>query len=782
MSKSEVPAGVGVTAREPSVTVVEYASGQCYFRPDTEEFLFLSPSVAGEFELHWQDLVESMNRFHLAMEDYSTAIEYYGKTQAQRDAALLEIEAKVEAIDHAEDKLDAQRKAVLEKLGQFSTSNLKYDDVVELLPIANTRRTVKDADGNPKKVGKRYVYVKKKHYDALGKTGQVKTVKIKPKDVTGAQESIYRTDKRGKTRIDTKKLKEQLKAKQPEFKAELKDFAWGKALLDTFNFDRTLEWNAFGANLLEWAEAWNNSLVGADESRDSVDVSYAAQFMRHAANLGASAEYDPNKKNMAIKAEGSYSLALASAMYSATFYRPNRLGWHLKVADYRGLRGMDLGIFRLAVAHEHSGFLGASLQLEAQMQVLTTPDLTKQTLAGQPGSRLPRFRQIRTESKLFHQQLEAEEEGLAISFEAFAGLRLEQSLKGSLQWMKPLEPEAVAKTGASGEFVDFATLGGSLAELKGRGIGGKFFCTFVNGKFYFHVSASVCAGSGAKGALIAEVNVGQLWEFGKWVAYQLYVSNYTTLVVMDALTFGAYTAHCLMRVVFEDKKEQVDYGEILWSPERIVEYVRAEASRIKDVAKDNIEASRRRNKLAEEVLGQSIDLLLWTPEAKAILLFLLTRYRYWDRLDHTSWGFGRMGPDLYQDRKAAVLKILESVQTKREWWCVLCRVNIDGSLPEGVNQQELFFEKRKELIRFLMFGSPKAFNLRLLERRNERAEFLAASRYGISIVRDLQGRLKEKGYTGYALSVNTSLSYQLSDCDNPNYPHACIFGPIRGAV
>jgi hypothetical protein len=85
-----------------------------------------------------------------------------------------------------------------------------------------------------------------------------------------------------------------------------------------------------------------------------------------------------------------------------------------------------------------------------------------------------------------------------------------------------------------------------------------------------------------------------------------------------------------------------------------------------DESKTNLDASKRRNQLATSVNANAEKLLSFTPEAKGILLYLLTRHGVWDHLDPHNYGKA-LAPDIYKDRKEAVIWILKSIQTRIEW-------------------------------------------------------------------------------------------------------------------
>lgn len=304
---------------------------------------------------------------------------------------------------------------------------MSYDEVVELIPILGQGKKAKGASKPT-----RYAYVKKSYFSQSQKGKKFHTVSLKGSDTKGGANSIYGKDKNGNTRIYSQKLGEQLKKLQsPKIKLDLKQaLKWLGSDFDpdTLNEDFVL---------FDWAESWNNSLAYQEELGANLDVSHGAQFMRFVSNVGVNAEFDPDKDQAAIKGEYKASLTMASGFSNITLYAPDRIGWSLAIKTGEG-KAFNLGMLRLCVEDQLSGFVGASAQVEAQLQVVVTGD--KQMLAGQSGGRLPRFRERRATGREFHQAMEAKDEGLQLSGEAFAGIRVEGSLKGSIQWLKPSPP------------------------------------------------------------------------------------------------------------------------------------------------------------------------------------------------------------------------------------------------------------------------------------------------------------------------------------------------------
>ncbi|MNJ11218.1 hypothetical protein D3C77_53870 [compost metagenome] len=760
MSEADKPAGEGQTSRQNSVTPVEHQSVQCYFRPDTEEFVFIDAKQAGAFEQHWQDMLVGMDDYHRANADYLTALEGYEQAGARPGLSGLD-EPQQKAVSAAEAELAKKREALQQKLGDFSQEGMSYDDVVELLPVADTRRTVKEKgkDGKVKsrQVGRRYAYVKKAYYDNSKKNQGLRNVSLKAKDKQGASESIYGRDKHGNVRIDGDKLAKQLTQLQsPKLKLELKDLAKWAGMEDA------LESLSTEGTLFDWADTWNENLNTQRELGANVDVSAGAQFMRYVSNVGASAEFDPKNGNVSIKGEGKASLTVAAGTAQMQIYVPDRLGWALAYTTQSG-QVFDLGMLRLNLTPALSGFIGASVMVEGQLQVVVQGD--QQMLAGQPGGRLPRFTERKTTGAKFHQKMSSEDEGLTLSGEAFAGARVEGSLRGALQWLKPAAPvdldgKSVGLLKSSGEFTDFCSIGPSIAAMAGAGIGGKFYCTFINGKFCFHVAASLCWGVGAKGSLICEVGVDTIVEFGAWLVYQLYRLNYRFFDVIKKDAFKAYSQYCVIQMAsLEDGYYQV-YGSLGGGVNSVAGRFKKLVETVSDEAKVELEGSRRRNELAENINSNSQELLRYTPEAKGVLLYLLTRHGTWDILDSGNRGNGLI-PDLYKQRKDAVIFVLNSIQTRAEWRKVFCRMTSDGSsMSQGDDEWVIVEQQERYLVSFLQLG----FN---------RDQDLYKAKGELVAIRE---RLKTEVSWGYALAMNNTYFYQLSSGQNPYYPQCRDLG------
>ncbi|MFJ3076932.1 hypothetical protein [Pseudomonas sp. NPDC087029] len=752
MDQASTPAAQTQLSKKGAVAIAYHSSVQCYFRPETEELVFVADGEAGAFENHWRGMLVSMDAFHQAAERYSSALEAYGRA-APTGLSPLQQETHHKAVRAAEQALAENRKALHEKLGEFSMEGMSYDDVVELIPIAGR-------GGKGKKGGKssRYAFVKKGYFSKTQQGLKLHSVSLKSSDGKGGAQSFISKDKHGRALIDTGKLAKQLSALEwPKLKLELKD------VLKWANPDFDLKSLGIDEVLFDWAESWNHSLQG--EKKDAianVDFCAGAQFMRFVANMGASAEFDPHKSQASIKGEGKASLTLASGTVALTAYVPDRFGWNLKYTDSKQ-QLFDMGHFRLVVAQRLTGFIGASAMLEGQLQVMVKGD--NQVLAGQKGGRLPRFKERRTRGAVFYQQMAREEEGLNLSAEGFAGVRAEAGLKGSLQWLKPAEPfdpdnMAAGLLKSTGEFTDFCSIASSISGMAGAGLGGKFYCTFINGRFCFHVAASLCWGVGAKGAVICEVGVSTIIEFGAWLIYQLYRLNYRFFDVVEEGAFSAYSQYCVMQMADAALTVYQSYGRLSGSAIEVSKKFRGVVDEFVVEGRNGLASSQKRNALASNTVSRRQELLRYTPEAKGILLYLLTRHGKWDHMDPENRSSAFL--DVFTTRKEAVIWVLRSIQTRAEWRKVLCRLTVDGSnLAKNADEASVEKEQEQHLFNFLQLG----FN-RDGELHNAKYEMVS-----------IRQRLKIEIAWGYALAMNDTWYYKINSMANPHYPQRCMFLP-----
>lgn len=757
---------------ENNITQVCHESGVLYFRPETEEIIVVPAQDAGDFETHCLEMMGHVDEFHQANHAYSSAVEKYG---LQRQQAGIDIDSLIAEVVAAETTLEKKREALLEKLAEGETSNMGYQDVVELLPLLDTRGR---EPGN-QRLGRRYAYARQSYYSErsggrsqAGAKKKWRTVSLKNKDTATGKESIYTVDGHGRRKIDTKKLKEQLtKEILPTIKLELKDYVD----LNDYNVDETL---------FDWADSWNKSLAGSHAFDNGVDVSGAAQFMRFVSNIGAEAEFNPNEGSVKIKGEAKGTLTVASGIGCAEFFIPDRLGWELKYTPEKEAdsntatqtpTSFNMGVVRIYIENQLIGFVGASAQVEAQLQVMVK-DNEQQIVTGQPWGRLPRFQERQSgRSSQFYQQMKEEDEGASITANAFAGASAEYSLKGAVQWLKPTSApsaDSTAITKTVGEFTDFAAIGASIGGLAGIGAGAKFLCTFINGKFCFKVAASLCCGVGAKGAFLCEVGGKALLEFGSWLAYQLFALDYRFLDLVFEDAFKTFTRICVMQLADLKKDIYQVYNELMSDAGDVAVEFKIFMLNLIDDNKINIEASKKRNQLAANIIAKPERLLTYTPEAKGILLYLLTRHGKWDHVDPENRSSLLL--DIYPERKEAIIQVLCSIQTRREWVKVMCHRSKDGSdLAQIGDKQLVVKEQEQQLLEFLREGFNRDQDMK------RRAAELAAQELSEIYLRLKTGQ--ELSW-GYALAMNNTRWYNLNRAPNPHFPQRCEFGPSEATM
>ncbi|WP_343645669.1 ATPase [Enterobacter sp.] len=738
---SDKPAGTNtLSKKESNVVDVMHDSVEIYFCTGTQELILLTPQAASALDRHAGQLMTVVNDYHTATLAYSAAVQDYG-TSASNISESAALAVKEASVTNAENTLQQKRDAMQKLLGDFAADGAGYEQVAELIPVSTAKNS-----GTRSGPGKRYSYAKKGYIDKLG-TGVRHRVKLKAGDKASAKDSIFTRNNQGDIKgINTAALKKQI--------AELNTSAEGIKLFsadDLISIDTTL---------CGWADSWNASLSVAKEIGEHVDISAGAQFLRFSSNLGASGTWEPWKGEVAIKAEFKSALTLASGAAMANYYIPDRIGWMLKWQAQGRPKPMDMGLIRVKLGISLIGFAGASAQLEGQLQVTTVG--ANQMVIGNRQGRLPRFHERRATGAQFHDAREKNEDGVKVSGEIFGGAKAELKLTGAIQWLQP--PTMTAHQGKTGDdakaaakYVDFCSISESLVGMAGAGIGGVFQCDFINGRFCFSIAASLCVGVGAKGSFEAAVDYDKLNDFAGWLIYQLYGLDYGFFEVVTKRAFTAFSQISVL--LLSDIKENIDIGL-----KNMTETISTIGDIFTDYVKKSeagIAASSKRNQLALNVILNTNRLLEFTPESKGILLYMLTRHSVWDHLDIDNRGNGII-PDIYHDRKQAVLVVLHSIQTQREWFQVFSHYNATGAdLADGNSALKYMVAQNKmnELRRFLQEGLNKDDEMDKIYRN-----------------------LNPTPAWGYALTMNNTLPYRLFRVDNPFYPRQCEFSPLSETI
>lgn len=742
---------------EKNVKVVLHKSCQCYFRIETLELIFIDEGDAAELEKLMSKLSEVIDKQHKAKINYSQAIEDYGnnlKDIANKD----KLPGYEDKITTAEAALDKTTKNLQAELGEFD-ENTGYKPVIELIPIQPLNKGI---------FGRCYSYIKQSDYDAFKSKFTIISVD------TFSGDAIFTKDDKGNiTGINIGALKTKLVAAQ-------------NAIKQTMDNTMTVSGDiSYEATLTEWANAWNNQYKEYSKDGNYIDVSAGAQFLRLTANASMLNTWNPDTGNVHIKGEAKADLTVFCGKVNSTTYVPDRVGWELKfmVSDTKEAK---IGILRAKIEGELRGYVGASAQAEGNLQFVTFGN--KQLLMGNrtPGSRFA----TRKKEGVTIKDSKENPKGLELKGEAFGGAKVGGSMGGALQWLKPFDSlvdelpnmlhtfgldspalkeilppisQSEKKKGAHlGEFQDFASLTlGADAEL-GIGLSGEFKVRFVKGKFRFHIKGSLCLGAGAKGEVEGEITPELFPEFAIWVIYQLYGIDYKHLTIITKEAFMALSYVLIMggRAIYEEyyKSISAEFEDIKSDFNDFIDKISTQLT-------DAKRRSTERNDFANVINAKPDSVYLFSPEAKGIALYILMGDGAYDRIDINNQGDGFL-PDPNKNRKKAVLHILSSIQTKREWKKVLARITKDGSVRPG-KEEAIVKLAQEDLAIFLQIG----FN------RDKELEAII-DKLNLRDFDEVMSRLKNSPAYGYAFSPNCSKQYFLHCDENPFYSSLCHFVPV----
>lgn len=758
MGGQETPVAEGqLNKKDGSAVTVYHKSCQCYFRIETLDLIFIEESDAATFDEVMSKLSELVDKHHLAKKNLLQAIESYGyKLKDISEAADLDKYKK--DISECENKLESATCALQAELGEFDERK-GYGPVIELIPVEPLKKGI---------YGRIYSYIKKPDFDTYLKAAKLNIIGLS--NITG--DDVFQKDEKGNiTGVDVKALSDKVKKAQGTIKEMM---------------DKTMKADAhidYETTLTDWATAWN-TLPDYNKEGRYLDVSAGAQFLRLTANASAAGTWDPDSGEAKLKGEAHSEFTVFSGKVNATLFVPDKIGWCLKFM-VNDTKEANLGILRAKIETGLTGYIGASAQIEGNLQFVTYNK--KQMLMG---CRTDTSRFATRQKGVKIKEGEEKPEVLDVKGEVFGGARVGGSLGGALQWLKPFDslvdslPDMLTTVGFDpkiaeqilppkketenkeehlGEFTDFAslTLAGAL-EL-GAGASGEFKISFSEGRFKFHMSGELCLGPGAKGDVQGEISPQMFGEFAIWAVYQLYGIDYKHLKIIGDEAFKALTYMLVMG------------GEYIYN-----EYYTAALAEIEDVysdlkyftqmtmndLKNSKDQSTARNNYAEAINKNPGDVYLLTPEGKGISLFLLTGDGAYDRVDINNQGDWILA-DTGTYRKKAVLLILSSIQTKREWKKVLARISKYG-MPISGNEDAIVKQQEIMLREFLQIG----FN------RDKEMDVLI-DKLNLHDFQELVKRLKNNPTYGYPFSPNCTKQYALHFDDNPFYSSLCYFPPVN---
>jgi hypothetical protein len=769
MSEQSTPVATNtLSKKDKNVVDVYHASCQCYFRIETLDVVLLSKSDARSFDDKMNELSLLMEKLHQAKRIYSDAIEGYGIKQSDI-ANKNELDKYRNAIIRAEIALENTTKALQQEIGEFDEQK-GYKPVVELIPLEPLKKGV---------YGRFYSYIKKSDYDEFKDSGKLNIVSLK----NFGTEDVYKKDPEGNvTGIDLKILSDKINKAKKSIKEMMDKTAKSGASID------------YETTLTDWASAWNEEYDGYHKEGDYIDVSANAQFLRFSSNAAYQASWNPDKKAASIKGEAKSELTLFTGKVDSSAYLPDRVGWRLKFIINDDNEEANLGMLRTRIDTCLTGFAGASAQIEGNLQFVAGDDGQQKIM----GLRAPRSRFEERQKGVVVKTEGAPPEVASVKAELFAGVKAGGKVGGALQWLKPFNslvealPGIVRALGADtktlervlvgqkseedkshlGEFIDFASLslGGEL-QL-GAGFSGDYQFVFENGRFKFHAAGGLCLGPGAKGDVQGEISPELFKEFAIWAVYQLYGIDFKhfKIIAQDAFMALSYI------LVMGGEKVYSNYFDKMISDAQTIKldftkFIVETSLELKKAVHD----SGERNDFASMINNDPGSVYYFTPEGKGASLYLLTGDGAYDHIDYQNQGDGFL-PDTNHYRKKAILTILSSIQTQREWRKVLTRMTPDGTSVVPRNAPEytelkVVKESEKTLRKTLQIGFSRDKELDALIDKLELRSF-----------NEVYNRLKNKPAFGYPFAPNCSKQYFLHCDDNQFYSSLCYFVPVDPTI
>ncbi|MGS0467988.1 hypothetical protein ACU8V3_13270 [Cobetia marina] len=446
--------------------------------------------------------------------------------------------------------------------------------------------------------------------------------------------------------------------------------------------------------LYQWSQATNVNLqVGSengingehDPGSIKVELTNEAQLMRWAYGAGGiSVTSAPYEQSGTIKSSGHAELMLAQAKSELHCYEPPggyMMAFQLPMRESASTDGdtsdksnaskstqlIDLGMIRSHLIVIAEGGIGASIAAELNIEA----DLSKAN-GRTVGTRGTLDTQALPGMQRLDMSTSEEEDGAGNQVRAFVGAEMSCTVTGQVEWKNP----------EVNEFRPFAKLAPALTAQVGGGFEGGLEISYTAGKFKFMAKAGFCWGVGAKGKVAGEIDKSLLLEFIKWVAYQLRHVNYRRLDFIGAEAFETLSNFIYIAMATGEKLEDLMEYTLLQT--------RAKANEIYQGMKEDVTQGLNRGELTSRINSDADILMYATPEAKGALLYLLTDASLVDISDYRNYSFDldllRLGS--LSNRKRAIIRVFEWVQSKAEFDCVMQRVKSNVSVSEIPTEEE----------------------------------------------------------------------------------------------
>jgi hypothetical protein len=233
---------------------------------------------------------------------------------------------------------------------------------------------------------------------------------------------------------------------------------------------------------------------------------------------------------------------------------------------------------------------------------------------------------------------------------AFASVEACGMLMGDIEWDNPEQRLEKKKNGWKALF----DLGAGLNGALGIGVGGDFEIALDNNnKLHVRAKAQVVVGLGGSGMIVAGIGLGVISEFIMYLYHQLKDNNYSLLKFIEKRAFEFIIKLVVMMV------------------EKNIELIEQAFSNLDDlirkVSQYTLEAYNEASdaeNFAIKVKKQPNILYFCPPEAKGSILYRLSETYSLSFEEH---------------QEAAILVVLSTVQSKREWAQIVERVTPNGT-------------------------------------------------------------------------------------------------------
>ncbi|MDO5604391.1 MAG: hypothetical protein Q4G25_04420 [Paracoccus sp. (in: a-proteobacteria)] len=381
----------------------------------------------------------------------------------------------------------------------------------------------------------------------------------------------------------------------------------------------------------QWIDAVNDSLTFSDAGANH-DLSAGAQLMRAYAGFGAQLGYDPKKSTYGLSGNAEARAILGEAKAQFDGYVPHRDGWHAMIpfqstraSDAGRYQELNFGYFRGRLTIKASAMLGASIYGTAGIEYKKAGNI----LTVMPAA--------------------ADAKG-EIAVGAFAGVEAGGSATGAAEWRNPgiIDVQSQQEITPAG-WRELFKVGATGMASAGAGAEANFRITYEGDKFMFRCEARLVWGIGAKGGIEGEVGLGAIREFVAYVYHQLKDNDFAFLDFIAQEAFNMIVGLLLLAL-----DRGTELAQLAAAPFRAaVNAIRADFANAAEA-----EAYARRIK------ARPLELIFSPPEVKGAVLYRLSQTFWSSREEH---------------QEAAILAVVSTMQSKREWEQVQERITPTGT-------------------------------------------------------------------------------------------------------